>query len=388
LSSFLSFSADLIFFIALFTTIFVYLLYPVVLFVHKFFACSTRKIDSKLNLPKISIIVPTYNEACVIESKLVSLLGTSYPQNLYEIVVVDSGSSDGTCDIVKKFGNRGVVLLQQEKRVGKASAINFALKKCKGEIIVLSDANSIFGPNTIKKLVQKFSSGIGGVQPRLCPHSNAGLWDKLFYGVHHVYKTLESNVDSVFFVSGELFAFRKMLVTKIDENAAADDLEIALSIRRRNYKIKYAPDLKVTEKAPATQEETRVQRVRRAFGVLQAMRRNIFFLFNPKYQLYGLIIFPTHFLQMTLQPFLIFCLLIVMVIKMIQIVGSVTAIGQYFVSIFLFSLFLTKQFKKIGSIGYNFLATQLYIVLAVFDLMRGKSYHIWKKVSSTRDGMS
>lgn len=392
LSSFLILSVDLLFFIALFTTIFVYLLYPIALLVIKFFSRSTRKIDDKSNVPNISIIVPTYNEANVIESKLVSLLGTSYPQSLYEIIVVDSGSSDGTCNIVKKFENRGVILLQQEKRLGKSIALNFALKKCKGEIIVLSDANSKFGPSTLKKLVQKFGNGIGGVQPRIWHYSDADLWDKLWCGLHHVYKTLESNVDSVFFTSGKLFAFRKTLVPTIDENAVADDLEIALSIRRRDHKIKYAPDVRVTEKAPTSRKERKIQRVRRAFGVLQAMRKNIVFLFNPKYRSYGLIIFPTHFLRMTLLPFLIFYLLIVMAIKMIQIVGSLDVTVQYFVGIFLCiflsSLFLIKQFRKIGSIGYDFLSTQLYIILAIFDFVRGKSYRVWKTVSSTRDILS
>lgn len=392
MNSFPSFLFNLLFFIALFTTIFVYLLYPVVLFVLKFFSHSKRKINNGSSLPEISIVVPTYNEACVINSKLVALLNTSFPQNRYEIIVVDSGSSDGTCDIVKKFENKGVILLQQEKRMGKCNAINFALKKSKGEIIVLSDANSTFGPGTLKKLVQKFNNGVGGVQPRICPYSNGSLWDKLFLWMHHIYKTLESNVDSVFFASGKLFAFRKMLITRLDENAAADDFEIALSIRRRNFKIKYAPDIKVIEKTPATQTEAETQRVRRAFGVLQAMRKNMTFLFNPKYRSYGLIIFPTHFLQMTLQPFLIFFLLIVMTMKIIQIVEYVNVIDPYSVGIFLcivfLSLFLRKQFKKICSIGYNFLLTQLYIILAIFDLMRGKSYRVWKKVSSTRDILS
>lgn len=163
--------------------------------------------------------------------------------------------------------------------------------------------------------MQEFSNGVGAVQPRIYTASDASLWDKLFQYVHHVYSNLESNVDSVFFCSGKLFAFRKMLISKIDENAAADDFEIASSIRRRNSKIKYAPDIKIIEKPPTSRKERKIQRVRRAFGILQAMRKNIVFLFNPKYGSYGLVIFPTHFLRMTLLPFLIFYLLIVMTIK-------------------------------------------------------------------------
>lgn len=392
LNSLISFPFDLLFLIALCTTVSVYLLYPIVLFLLRLHFRSKREVKNETALPEISIVVPTYNEARIIESKLAALLNLSYPRNLYEIIIVDSGSTDHTCDMVRKFENRGVTLLRQEKRLGKASAINFALGKSKGEIIVISDANSAFEPNALSKIVQKFGNGVGGIQPRICPHSTASLWDKTFHWVHHIYKTLESDVDSVFFASGKLFAFRRMLFAEIDENAAADDLEIALSIRRNEYKIKYASDIKVTEKTPATQTETKTQRVRRAFGALQAIRRNATFLFNPKYGPYGLVIFPAHFMQITLQPFLIFYLLIVTVIELIGILGYVNATSPYFVGIFLcivlFSLFLNKQFRKVCSIGYNFLATQLYIILAIFDFVRGKSYRAWKKVSSTRDTLS
>lgn len=385
-----SFLGDQLFLFALFTTVFVYLLYPLVLFVLNLFY-GTQKTSNGNRLPKISIVIPTYNEVFVIESKLTALLDISYPKELYEIIVVDSKSSDGTCEIVKKFEDKGVILLQQEKRLGKASAINFALKKCNGDIIVLSDANSVFGPDVLNQLVPRLRDDVGGIQPRIRPHHNSTSWHKLFHWVHHVFKTLESNVDSVFFASGKLFAFRKTFVTEINEDTAADDLEIALTIRKK-CRVKYAPDIEVVEKTPATEAETRIQRVRRAFGVLQSMRRNSIFLFNPKYGAYGLVIFPTHFLQMTLLPFMIFYLAIITMIRIILIVGHLDATSLFLAGTFICILFclllLSRKIRTISSIGYKFLATQFYIILAIIDLLRGKSYRVWEKVSSTRESLS
>lgn len=378
---------DLAFLITLSTTAFVYLLYPVILFIINFLSSSPQKINNQNPLPKISIIIPTYNEGFVIKSKLENLLKTSYLKKLYEIIVVDSGSTDNTLDIVRNFRDKGIALLQQEKRLGKASAINLALKEAKGEIMILTDANSKFQPDLLSKFVQKFDENTGAVLPRLVPSGKLSWWDKIFYGIHHNYKLLESNSDSVFLVFGELFAFRKALVTRIDEDVASDDLEIALTIRRRHYKIKYAPDLEVVEKIPESPEETKIQRTRRAFGIIQVMRKNIDLFLNPKYGLYGLIIFPTHFVQMTVQPFLIFCLPIIFIIKFLAILPVV---NQNFVALLLlfgvFSLFLVAftKAKEVVLVGYNFLVTQFYIILALFDLLRGKSYRIWKKVSSTR----
>jgi len=381
---------DLFFLITLFTTVFVYLLYPLILLIissiHSL-SLSKQKTGNKNPLRKISIIVPTYNEGAVIGSKLESLLETSYPEDLREIIVVDSGSTDNTCDVVREFNDTAIVLFQQEKRLGKANAINFALQEAKGEIVILSDANAKFKPNLLFELVQKFDDNTGAVLPRLLPSGKLSFWDKIFYEVHHVYKNLESNSDSVFIVFGELFAFRKALVTRIDEDAVSDDLEIAFTIRKKNYRIRYAPEVKVVEKIPESSEETRVQRTRRAFGILQSMKKNIDVLGNPKYGLYGVFIFPIHFVQMTIIPFFVLCLLFILPVKIAELLLTIDQV--FIVPLLLFAVFglfiisFTKA-REIVLVGYNFLATQLYVIIALVDLMRGKSYRIWRKASTTR----
>jgi cellulose synthase/poly-beta-1,6-N-acetylglucosamine synthase-like glycosyltransferase len=378
---------DLFLLTTLITTAFVYLGYPFILLIVSFINPSHRKNHNQNPLPKISVIVPTYNEGLVISSKLESLIGTPYPKDLCEIIVVDSGSTDNTCEIVTKFRDKGVTLLKQEKRLGKASAINFALKQANGEIMFISDANAKFQPTLLSEMIKEFDETTGAVLPRLIPSGKLSLWDMLFYKVHHIYKTLESNSDSVFLVFGELFAFRKALVPRIDEDVASDDLAIAFIVRRRNYKIRYAPDLKVVENIPSSAEETNVQRRRRAFGIIQVMKKNIDLLFNPKYRSYGLIIFPTHFMQMTVQPFLTFCLLLAFIMKILVLIPFMNQmVIAYFLILVFFSLlfFTLTKAKQIVLVGYNFLVTQFSIILALFDLMRGKSYRIWKKVSSTR----
>jgi len=215
-----------------------------------------------------------------------------------------------------------------------------------------------------------------------------GSWVRMYpYEVHHVYKNLESNSDSVFIVFGELFAFRKALVTRIDEDAVSDDLEIAFTIRKKNYRIRYAPEVKVVEKIPESSEETRVQRTRRAFGILQSMKKNIDVLGNPKYGLYGVFIFPIHFVQMTIIPFFVLCLLFILPVKIAELLLTIDQV--FIVPLLLFAVFglfiisFTKA-REIVLVGYNFLATQLYVIIALVDLMRGKSYRIWRKASTTR----
>lgn len=368
--------------------LFVYIFYPIVLYLIKnTFRPACKNKTTKFS-PYVSILVPTYNEEAVIESKIRNLLRLDYPKKMYEILIVDSGSQDGTLAIAGKYANDGVTVLKQEKRRGKASAINFGLEVAKGEIIVITDANAEFEPTALSGLIDTFNDNVGAALPRLTPSGKLGLWDRLFYKMHHVYKRLESEVDSVFIVFGELFAFRRALIDKIDENVASDDLEIAFNVRRKGKKIKYVPNVEVIEKIPSSNKETRVQRTRRAFGIIQVMNKNRNILFNSKFGFYGSVIFPVHFVQLTILPFLIFFLLGFYLFLILSfITGLIYAEPLWFaVLLILFSAsLLLAKIRQIFLIGFNFMLTQFHIILALIDVFRGKSYRLWEKASSTRD---
>jgi len=370
------------------------LIYVAYLLVLRIFCLFSRRISAQQtseradSLPNLSVIIPTFNEATVIRAKLEGLTKSSYPKDKCEIIVVDSGSTDGTQKIVEEYRQKGVILRKQEERMGKANAINFALQEAKGDIIVLTDANAEFDSETLSKLVQKFDENIGAVLPRYIPDGKLSYWDKVFNKLHHLYKFLESEADSVFIVFGELFAFKKELIEAIDEDAAADDLEIAMTIRKKGYKIRYSPDAEVKEKVPSRQKEVKIQKTRRIFGILQAMRNNFHFFLNPKYGVYGLLIFPMHFFQMTLGPFLVFATLAILIGKLCMIVAGLPLLGIILLisSFVLLILYFSVGFvKNVISLGYNFLAIETFMIIALVNLVRGKKYSVWEKIASTRN---
>ena len=87
--------------------------------------------------PFVSVIVPTYNEERVIEKRIKNLFELDYPENKYEIIVVDSGSTDNTAqiveDIIRQNTKTTLKLIKENERKGKASAINLGKKHAKGE---------------------------------------------------------------------------------------------------------------------------------------------------------------------------------------------------------------------------------------------------------------
>ncbi|MDH3619213.1 MAG: glycosyltransferase family 2 protein, partial [Nitrosopumilus sp.] len=102
--------------------------------------------------PRVSVIIPAYNEEKVIKKTLESMIETHYPRK--EIIFVDDGSTDNTLEIARQFKNQITVL--KKDNGGKASALNYALVYAKGEIIVVVDADTIIGRNSLREIVKGF----------------------------------------------------------------------------------------------------------------------------------------------------------------------------------------------------------------------------------------
>ena len=126
--------------------------------------------------PKVSIIIPTYNEAGIISLKLENSSRLTYPKDLFEVVVVDSNSTDDTVKIIKEFSekqkNLNIKLIVESERKGKSHALNNALSQCNGEIIIVSDADCFWPSDILEKAL-----------PYLLTHQSALLADQKFFSI-------------------------------------------------------------------------------------------------------------------------------------------------------------------------------------------------------------
>lgn len=112
--------------------------------------------------PRASMILAVHNEEEVIREKIENFLSLDYPPGLLELVVVSDGSNDGTEEIIKSFNGDGITLLVQSPRAGKTSAINMAARRASGDVLVFTDANSMFEKDAVRKLVRHFADpGVG-----------------------------------------------------------------------------------------------------------------------------------------------------------------------------------------------------------------------------------
>src|SRR5688500_17660944 len=118
--------------------------------------------------PSVSMIIAAHNEVRSIGAKIDNILSLDYPRSSLEVVVASDGSNDGTDTIVRGYADQAVKVLSLPRQ-GKAPALNAAVAASTGDILVFSDANSMYAPDAIRALVRPFADAeVGGVAGNQC----------------------------------------------------------------------------------------------------------------------------------------------------------------------------------------------------------------------------
>jgi len=224
--------------------------------------------------PKVTIIVPTYNEAKLIWKKLDNLAEQTYPKNLTEIIVIDSASTDRTPEIVKKWieqhPNINIKLIQEPERKGKAHALNHALQHATGEIVVITDVDCWWPKNALQEAVKWLSDptigAVSCIKKPATPHTTEETYRKYY----NTLRIAESKAYSTPIFHGELAAYKKTLLQKIGgfpTNIGADDSHTAAKIALTEHRAIIPENLEVKELIP--KKNYPLWRIRRAQHLIQ-----------------------------------------------------------------------------------------------------------------------
>lgn len=193
-----------------------------------------------------------YNEEANIGRMLEAVLSQRLAQvEIAEIVVVASGCTDRTEDVVKAFAQREprIRLLSQPSRSGKSTAINLLLQHTQQEIIVLVNADTIPAPDAIEKLVAPFlDPQVGMTGGRPVPTNDGstfmGYAARLLWSLHHELSLRRPKM-------GEMIAFRNFF-RQIPPDSAVDEASIEPLIRGQGLELWYAPQAIVYNRGPET----------------------------------------------------------------------------------------------------------------------------------------
>ena len=226
--------------------------------------------------PCVSLIIAAYNEEAVIEAKLANCHALDYPPEQLEVIVAADGSDDRTAELAGR--DTRVTVLHQSQRRGKVAAINRAVDVAQGEILVFSDANNRYLPETLRRLVAPFADpAVGVVTGRKAIDDGSGRpldrAEGLYFRYESKIKDWESRIGSVTGVSGEILAVRRAAFRPPPAGTVLDDFMLAMHAALDGWRVAYAPDAISLEPASATLSDEAMRRTNIVTGRYQALWR-------------------------------------------------------------------------------------------------------------------
>lgn len=260
------------------------------------------------SFPKITVIVPAYNEEKVIERTIQALMDTKYQDK--EIIVVDDGSKDKTFEIMSKYKKQAKIL--QKTNGGKASAINFGLAYSTGEIIVIVDADTIIGHDSLIHLAKGFSidknvaAVAGNIKVR--NRKNWLTWCQAieYVGGIQIARRALDVFGAISVVPGALGAFRKSVLDEIGsyhKDTVVEDFDVTLKILKTKLVIAGSTNSTAYTEAPESLKSLYKQRKRWYGGNLQVFARHSDALTNPRFGILQRFVFPYMIFSSCIMPF-------------------------------------------------------------------------------------
>ncbi len=188
------------------------------------------------DLPLISLLVAAYNEEDVIDERIRNALALDYPARKLEIVIASDGSTDATAEIVRRYAPQGVRLLDYPCQRGKPTVLNSSFPDLKGEIVLMSDANTAYDRMAARNIVRWFRDpSIGVVCGRLVltDPETGGNADSLYWKYETFLKICEGRLRALLGANGGIYAIRRELFQPIPKDTTCDDFVIPLQARLR-----------------------------------------------------------------------------------------------------------------------------------------------------------
>ncbi|MCI0395964.1 MAG: glycosyltransferase family 2 protein [Chloroflexi bacterium] len=373
-----------LFWLALGLILYTYVVFPLLIFWRGLLAA--RPYHQAPAIPRASVIIAAYNEADSIRAKLENILSLDYPAERLEVIVASDGSRDGTNDIVRQYAGRGVKLLPLPRQ-GKAAALNAAVAIATGDILVFSDANSMYAHQALRFLVQPFADPrVGGVagNQRYLSHTgstSAGEGEKSYWGFDRQLKRFQSRAGNVISATGAIYAIRRELFLPVPEGVT-DDFVTSTRVIAQGYRLVFAPEAVAYEPVAGTRGREFGRKVR---VITRGLRAVLFMgqLLNPfRYGFYALQLFS----HKLLRRLVVFPLLLLLVTSPLlwsyglfyQLV-TLAQLGFYGLAAAGMLLEGTRLGRvKFFSLPFYFCLVNLACLLAVWNVLQGRRIVLWE----------
>ncbi len=388
--------AVVLFWVSLGVILYTYLVYPFILLIC--FAVSQVRADlgylfnrldrrvkrlGALKTPGVTFVFPAYNEEKHLAAKLENLFALDYPRESLQVVIVSDGSTDGTNEILRGVTAPWIETVILAERGGKANALNCGVARARHELVVFSDASTLFEPDTIRRLVRHFGDPrIGAVcgALRFQASSESQETEGVYWKYESALRLMESRFGASLNASGAVYALRRDAYQPLARGAVLDDLLIPMNARKQGYRVIYDPEAVATDYAPETIRGEFARRVRIAAGSFQALPE----LLRVKLDAITGFCFFSHKLLRWVLPLFLLALLLsnaLLLGRPFYAAFGVAQAGFYVWA--LLGLTCYKHLKKIrfALIGHFLLAMNAAFLVGFFRYLRNRRTIEWQRVS-------
>jgi cellulose synthase/poly-beta-1,6-N-acetylglucosamine synthase-like glycosyltransferase len=378
-------AATLIFWLSAAALFYTYAGYPLLLLLVS--TIRPQRIKRHLFQPSVSIIITAYNEERALAAKLGNTLALDYPPELLEIIVASDCSTDRTDAITRDFAGRGVRLHRQAERLGKTSAQNAAVESSRGEIIVFSDATSMYKPDVLRSMLSNFADAeVGCVAGRLvyvdAANSRIGPGPRSYWSYESFLKKHESRAGSLIGASGCLYAVRKSAYVPLYPEACSDFI-IGTKIVEQGLRAIYEPRAICTEETnrrSGAELKMRVRVIAQTFTDLWRHR----LMLNPFHSGFYAVQLLSHKVMRYLVPFFLiaFCGASALLafdsffygaILLVQLTG-------YGCALLAVALERAGVRTRILALPQYFVLANLASVIALYKFLRGERFAHWEPI--------
>lgn len=384
------------FWILLFIIIYTYVGYGILLYliikIRRIFKIG-KKEDIDLSYePEVTLFIAAYNEKDYVEAKMKNSLELKYPKEKMKIVWVTDGSDDGTPEILKRYPN--VVVHHLNARNGKIGAMNRGMAFVRTPIVIFSDANTMLGKESVRRIVNLFKNKtvgcVSGEKRIINKESDvaSGAGEGLYWKYESALKKWDAELNSVVGAAGELFAIRTKLYRHVEKDTLLDDFIISLRVAKDGYKIQYDPEAYAIESASENVREELKRKIRISAGGIQSVVRLRSLLNIFKYGTLSFQYISHRVLRWTLTPLCLILLIPILTILAynegvfsLKLYSVLFCLQLLFYGFALLGWFLENKSTsiKILFVPYYFFIMNLSVVLGFFRYMANNQSVNWER---------
>jgi cellulose synthase/poly-beta-1,6-N-acetylglucosamine synthase-like glycosyltransferase len=355
-------------------------------------------IETKL---KMTLILPVWNEEEIILSKLENLASQEYPRKDLELLIIDSASTDESMAIAKSWLKENpkafpnYKIIEMEKRLGKTEAVRQAIIAAdeKTEVIVMTDVDATFPPDSLNRLASWFSDpeigAVGGTPRRSSVEEKAHTeMESTYRDLFTLQRIAESRIDSTPFLEGSIAGFRRSMVDVdlLNVYSNADDSQLATMVRLRGGKSLQDGELCFDEMTPPSNAGRRSRKTRRAQGLCRHLWRNRSAWFSKQHGKFGSIIGNQAMMHL-IAPWLVLMAVLLGISRWVIQIQTGSYFEEWYLVLLMIELTIIVAWLgvifnlKIKGISFlqMFLDSMTNLMIAQFLILRGKSLHVWNK---------